>query len=82
MKVHNIVSVAQLKPTIDPDSDKYNRRPPPPSPTVVDNKEEWKVERLLRKRSRRIRRAKTKSIEYLIRWTGHSPEHDIWISLK
>ena len=67
IKIYNVVSVTQLKPTIDPSLDKYNRRPPPPSPTIVDNKEEWEVERLLRKRSRRIRRAKTKLLEYLIR---------------
>ena len=40
IKIYNIVSVAQLEPTIDPSLDKYNRRPPPSSPTIVDNKDE------------------------------------------
>ena len=47
MKIYKVVSVTQFKPTIDLGLDKYNRRPPPPSPTIVDNKEEQEVERLL-----------------------------------
>ena len=40
MKIYDVVSVAQLEPTIDLALDKYNRRPPPPSPTIVDNNKE------------------------------------------
>ena len=82
MKMHDVVSVAQLEPTTDPGSDQYGRRPPPPGPTVVDNEEEWEGERLLSKRSRRIGRAKSKSTKYLVRWVAHGPEHDVWMTVK
>ena len=82
MRVHNVVSVAHLEPTTDPASDPYERRPlhPPTQAIVVDDDKE--IDRLLRKRVRRIGRSKTKLAEYLVRWIGHGPEHDVWMSTK
>lgn len=80
MRIHDVVSVAQLEPTTDPASDPYERRPPPPPTTVVDNGSD--IERLIRKRSRHIGRSKTKLVEYLVRWKARGPEHDAWMSTK
>lgn len=79
MRIHDVVSVAQLEPTTDPASDPYARRPPPP-PIVVESGGD--MERLLRKRSRYIGRSKTKITEYLVRWVARGPEHDVWMSTK
>lgn len=72
------MSVAYLEPATDPADDPYLRRRPPPPTVVIDGEEEYQVERLLRKR--RIRRGRGWSTQYLIRWRGYGPEHDIWQS--
>ena len=43
---------------------------------MVDNQDEYHVERLIRKR--RIRRGRGWSTQYLIRWRDYGLEHDIW----
>ncbi len=40
----------------------------------------WVLERLLNKRI--IRRGRGSSTEYLARWQGWGPEHDMWINAK
>ena len=81
IRIHNVISVAHLEPTTNPASDLYQRRLPQlPLPMVVDN--DKSIERLLHKRSRRIGRSKGKLIEYLVRWSGRGPEHDVWMSIK
>ena len=80
MRIHDVISVAQLEPTTDPTADPYGRRPPPSPPTILDGEDE--VERIIRKRTRYIGRFKAKSTEYLVRWVNCGPEHDEWMTVK
>ena len=88
MRIHDVVSVAHLEPTTNPASDPYERRQVPLLPTITDSGDERNddqgrlIERLLRKRSRFIGRSKNKLTEYLVRWAGQGPEHDVWMSTK
>ena len=75
MRIHDVISVAHLEPTTDPAADPYQRRRSPPPAVVVDGEDEYQVEKLVRKR--RIRRGRGWSTQYLIRWRGYGPEHDI-----
>ena len=67
MKIHNIISVVHLEPATDPASDPYKRHPTVPPPVIVDNKEEYKIERLIKKRHRRFEKTKQPTIQYLAR---------------
>ena len=77
LRMHDVVSIAQLEPTVDPASDPYERRIRP-LPTVIDKD----IERLIRKRVRRIGRSKQKFTEYLVRFAGQGPEHDLWMTTQ
>ena len=72
-----MVSVAHLEPTTDPATDPYKRRLPQSLLPEVTDKDKERIKRLLRKRIRRIRHFKGKLTEYLVRWVGHGPEHDV-----
>ena len=45
----------------------------PPEPIQVESEEYFKVEALLKHRSR------GNSRQYLVRWLGYGPEHDEWM---
>lgn len=75
MKIHNVISIAYLEPYQD--ADPYRRQPVPPPAVVIDREEEVEIKRLLQKR--RIRRGRSWSTQYLVRWLGYGPEHDKWI---
>ena len=74
IRIHNVISIAQLKPIMNPASNPYERRPPPLPSTILNDDE---IERLIRKRSRHIGRSKNKITKYLIRWAGRDPKHDV-----
>jgi hypothetical protein len=82
MAIHNVVSVVYLEPATAPDADPYGRYAMVPPPIVVDNEDEWEIEKLLRKRQRRFGRAKNATSQYLVRWKGCGPEDDKWMSIK
>ena len=82
MRIHNVVSVAHLEPATDPASDPYGRPATVPPAVVVDNHDEYEIERLVRKRQRRYGRAKNATTEYLVRWKGCGPQDDEWISVQ
>ena len=69
-KMHPVFHVSLLKPYTEPST--YPGRPPilpsPPS-IIVENEEEYEVERILNHRNRRNRK------EYLVKWKGY-PEYD------
>ena len=81
MKIHDVVSVAHLEPATDPASDPYGRVSTVPPPIIVDNHEEYEIERLVRKRQRRFGRSKPIT-QYLARWKGCGPQDDEWISIQ
>ena len=75
IRIHDVITVAILEPTTDPKEDPYKRRPPPPPAVVVDGEQEHIIDKIVRKR--RIRRGRGWSTQYLIRWQGYGPEHNI-----
>ena len=77
MKVHDVVSVAQLEPITDTFTDPYKRRSSSSSAIIVDDKEENEIKQLIRKRSRFIERSKNKITKYLIRWTNCDSKHNV-----
>jgi chromobox protein 5 len=52
----------------------YHRREgiDPPLPTLIDDEQQWNVERIL---DENRKRGKSK---FLVRWEGWTPEHDSW----
>ena len=50
IRIHDVVFVAYLKPVIDLDKDSYRRRRLLASIIIVEDKEKYEVEKLLRKR--------------------------------
>jgi hypothetical protein len=80
MKIHPVISVAQLEPApVGPDP--YDRPKPDHPPSVEtgssDDWESWEIESLLDRRTKRLAHGKTKT-EYLVRWKGYGPEYDKW----
>ena len=76
MRIHDVVSVANLEPATDPTEDPYRRRRISIPAVVIDGEAEYEIEKLLQKR--RIRRERGWSTQYLVRWLSYGPEDDIW----
>ena len=76
MRIHNVISVAHLEPATDPGEDPYRRRRLPMPPIVIDGQDEYKVKKLLQKRS--VRRGQGWSTQYLVRWLTYGPEDNTW----
>ena len=49
---------------------------PPPPPEVVDDELEWEVERIINHRL--VKRGRQNKLEYLIKFLGYGPEHNMW----
>ena len=73
MRIYNVVSVAMLEP-LPAKSDLYRRRLSPSNAVVIDNEDEYVIEKLVRKR--RIRRGREWFTQYLIRWRDYRLKHD------
>ena len=53
----------------------HQEKPPPPPPVVVEgDKEEYEVEEIIASRKR------GRGVQYLIKWKGYGPEHNLWVS--
>ncbi|KAI0998999.1 hypothetical protein K3495_g9197 [Podosphaera aphanis] len=79
-KIHPVVTIAQLEPTLDPRNDPYNRQIKPDPPIQVDGVLEQEIKKILGKRL--IKRRGKDILQYLVTWVGHGPEHDEWIDYK
>ena len=70
MAVHPVFHVSLIEPYVE--SSLLNREQRPPSPVLVNDEEEYEVEKILD--SRRFRG----KLQYLIRWLGYGNESDSW----
>ena len=73
MKIHPTFHISLLKPYIN--SDKF-LRPQPPPPEIIDNTEEFEVERIIGERKR------YNHVEYLIKWKGYPDSDNTWEPLE
>ncbi len=88
MRIHPVVSVAQLEPAYDNDpyGREANTEPPPVENEAVnsDNDETapaYEIERLLDRRVTRRGRGKV-TVQYLVKWKGYSHAHNAWYGLE
>ena len=72
MRIHPVVSIAQLEPASGADSDPYGRVRNANPPPVVGTNDEYLIEAVLGKR---ISRGKT---QYLIKWWSWGHENNVW----
>ena len=78
MRIHSMISVAQLEPSIAiaRGSDSYGRIFNQESLLVEDTHDELELKRIIGKRT--IER----EIEYLIKWKGYDNQHNVWYKLS
>ena len=67
MWIYDVILIAHLEPVTDPTLDLYKRYAIVPLAVVVDNYDEYEIERLMRKREQRYGRSKKATMEYLAR---------------
>jgi len=70
-KIHNVFHTSLLTPYNKTDKHGLNFLEPPPD--LIDGKEEWEIEQILRHQTYQ------KKKQYLIQWKGYAPAHDSWI---
>ena len=77
MKIHPVISVAQIEPAVDPTEDPYHRLPPPPGPVEEEDDNPvnplYEIERFLDKEPGKDR--------YLVKWKGYGHEYNAWYPL-
>lgn len=83
MRIHPVISIAQLEPSPDRSEDPYHRtstQPVPPVEETQDNLDPdfttqyrpYVIERLL------DRRGTGRNVKYLVKWEDHGNEHNVW----
>jgi len=73
IKIHPVVNISRVrlyKPQVE------GQKKIPPKPVIIEEEEEFEVEKILNKR---IVRGKEK---FLVRWKGYTAEEDTWESRK
>ena len=84
-KVYLVISIAQLEACPDPEIDPYlvDRpipRPDEPPPVFVEGDtptfRSFELDHIFNKRV--IKKGRGFATEYLIKWKGYRPEHDVW----
>jgi len=73
IKIHPIVNISRVrlyKPQME------GQKKIPPKPVIIEEEEEFKVEKILNKRTVRGKE------KFLVRWKGYTVEEDIWESRK
>ena len=73
IKIHPIVNISRVrlyKPQME------GQKKIPPKPVIIEEEEEFKVEKILNKRTVRGKE------KFLVRWKGYTAEEDIWESRK
>lgn len=70
LRIHPVFHVSLLKPYKDPSLVEHRAAPLPPPPAIsINGQDEYEVERILDKRTRR------RKVEYLVKWIGY-PEYE------
>ena len=69
-KIHPVFHASLLTPYRETEVHRPNFPTPPPD--LIDNEEEYEVERILKHRGR------PRSLKFLIRWKGYTTEEDSW----
>ena len=72
MKIHPVFHVSLLRKYQQNPEEFSERHQPPPPPVVIGDQQEYEVERILDKRTRRRR------IEYLVKWAGYELHDATW----
>lgn len=76
-RMHDVVHVGQLT---EAASDPYRRLGNDMPEVVEGTKDQWEIERLTKRRT--IRRQGKTSLQYLVRWKGHSAADDKWLERR
>ena len=80
-KIHPVISVEHLEPAPAPSSDPFERPIPDHPPAIDDDAhaDQWRVDKLIDRRIRRVGRYRKEVTEYLVQWTGYGPEWNQWV---
>lgn len=71
MKIHDVFHVSLLKPY-----HRDGRVEPLRPPELIDDEPEWEVDWILEHRL--VKRGRKNKVEYLIKFVGYGPEHNLW----
>ena len=73
--LHLVFNMVKLSPAPD-DLIPGQRASPPPPPVIVNNRPEYKVEKILDSRLFRHK------LQYKVKWKGYGEEHNSWVDEK
>jgi hypothetical protein len=82
MRIHNTFHISKLKPYQSSDSGQFPNRTQTvrPAPDVIDDNEEWEVDRIIGKRTRKS--GKRRQTEYQVLWKGFPLWESTWEPLS
>jgi len=72
LKCHPVFHISQLKKLKENPTKFETRRQPPPPPDIIDDHEEFEVEEIVNKRTRRGK------LQYLVKWKGYDKSDNSW----
>jgi hypothetical protein len=75
--LHPVFPIVKLD-KYTPDPIKGHVTNPQPDPEIIDDEEEWEVEKVLSSR----RFGKWKKLQYFVRWKGYGHEDDTWVAAE
>ena len=78
MRIHNVFHVSKLRKYVANDNTRFPARGQVvrPAPDIVDEEEEWEVERILNKKVRKYRNKVF--VRYLVLWKGYPEWEATW----